>query len=78
MLGDSICFTKEGLDPSVVNHFSSQCPNGGGETTVFKFHFEFGFPCLELESVIGRSWISHPQDFGSALESCSERSLCEQ
>lgn len=67
MLGDSICFTKERLDPSVVNHFSSQCLNCGGETTVLKFHFEFGFPCLELEPVIGRFWVSHPQNFGSAL-----------
>jgi len=71
MLGDNICFTEERLDPSAINHFSSQRLNGGGETAGFEFHFEFVLPCPEIEPVVGSFWVSYPENFGSALDGCS-------
>ena len=78
ILGDSTCFIEERLDPSAVNHLSSQCLNGGGETTGLEFHFKFGLPRPEIKPVIDSFWISYPENLGSALDGCSTLSLCEQ
>ena len=60
MFGDSIRLAKECLDPSVVDHFSSQLTNGVREATGVKFQVESVLPCLETELFIGGFWVSDP------------------
>jgi len=60
MLSDSIRLAKKGLDPSAVDHFSSQLLNGAGEATGMEFSVEFVLPRLEIEPSICSFWVSHP------------------
>jgi hypothetical protein len=71
MLEDDICFAKQRLDPSAVNHFSGQLLDGLGETTILQFRFEFAPPCREVEPGMGSSWVSNTENFGSALDGYS-------
>ena len=75
MLGHSIHLTKQRLDPSAVNHFSSQLLNGAGEATGVEFHVEFALPCIEIEPSIGSFWVSNPQNFSSALVAAQRQPL---
>ena len=60
MLGDSVCLTMKRLDPSPVDHFTSQLLNGVGKATGVKSQAESLLPFLEIESVIGGFWVSYP------------------
>ena len=60
MFSDGISLTKKCLDPSVVDHFSSQLMNGVGEATGVKFQIDSILPCLETEVVIGGFRVSYP------------------
>ena len=60
MLGHGIRLAKKCLDPSAVDHFSSQLFNSAGEATIVEFHVEFVLPCLETEPIISSLWVSNP------------------
>ena len=60
MLGDSIRLAQKRLDPSTVDHFTSQLLNGAGEATGAKCCVESVLPHLETKSVIDAFWVLYP------------------
>ena len=57
---DGTHLTKKRVDPGAVDHFFGQLLCGRGETTVPEFRLEFVLPYLDVEPIIGSSWVSHP------------------